>query len=270
MRRIHVIVDGYVQKVGYREHVRKEAVKGGITGYVKNLDTEEVEIVAEGREEDIHTFIKEINILRYPIQVTSCHVEWGDATGEWKRFNIIRGDIQEETFERMDYAGMIMHEILDVSKATLDHTKTSLQLQSQMLEKQDLMLGKQDQMLEKQDQMLEKSDLMLGKQDQMLEKQDQMLEKSDQMLEKSDQMLEKSDQMLGKQDQMLGKQDQMLEKSDQMLEKQDLMHQTGKETKEEIVRLRKETGKCLDDEFKEIKQKLHSIEDALSRAGIQV
>ncbi len=214
MRRIHVIVDGYVQKVGYREHVRKEAVKSGITGYVKNLDTEEVEIIAEGKEEDIHTFIKEINILRYPIQVTSCHVEWGDATGEWKRFNIIRGDIQEETFERMDYAGMIMHEILDVSKATLDHTKTSLQLQSQMLDKQDQMLGKQDQ------------------------------------------MLEKSDQMLGKQD--------------QMLEKQDWMHQTGKETKDEIIHLRQETGKCLGDEFKEIKKKLHSIEDALSRAGIQV
>ena len=201
-----MIVDGYVQKVGYREHVRKEAVKGGITGYVKNLDTEEVEIIAEGKEEDIHTFIKEINILRYPIQVTSCHVEWGDATGEWKRFNIIRGDIQEETFEWLDYTGMIMHEILDVSKATLDHTKTSLQLQSQMLEK--------------------------------------------------------SDQLLGKQDQMLGKQDQMLEK-------QDWMHQTGKETKDEIIRLRQETGKCLGDEFKEIKKKLHSIEDALSRAGIQ-
>lgn len=200
MKRIHVIVDGYVQKVGYREHVRKEAVKSGITGYVKNLDTEEVEIVAEGREEEIHTFIKEINISHYPIQVTSFNVEWGDATGEWKRFNIIRGDIQEETFERMDYAGMIMHEILDVSKATLEHTKTSLQLQSQMLEKQDQTLGKQDQMLEKQDQ----------------------------------------------------------------------MHQTGKETKEEIIRLRQETGKCLDDEFKEIKKKLHSIEDALSRAGIQV
>jgi len=221
MRRIHVIVDGYVQKVGYREHVRKEAVKTGITGYVKNLDTEEVEIVAEGREEDIHTFIKEININRYPILVTSCHGEWADATGEWKRFNIIRGDIQEETFERMDYAGMIMHEILDVSKATLEHTKTSLQLQNQMLDKQDQMLGKQDQMLDKQDQ-------------------------------------------------MLGKQDQMLDKQDQMLGKQDQIHQTGKETKEEIIRLRQETGKCLDDEFREIKKKLHSIEDALSRAGIQV
>ncbi|RQD81738.1 MAG: hypothetical protein D5R96_06540 [Methanocalculus sp. MSAO_Arc2] len=55
-----------------------------------------------------------------------------------------------------------------------------------------------------------------------------------------------------------------------MLDKQDLMLQTGKETKEEIVRLRQETGKSLDDEFKEIKKKPDSIEDALHRAGIQV
>ena len=42
------------------------------------------------------------------------------------------------------------------------------------------------------------------------------------------------------------------------------------ETKEEIVGLRKDTGKYLDDEFAEIKKELAAIKGALARAGIQV
>jgi hypothetical protein len=55
-----------------------------------------------------------------------------------------------------------------------------------------------------------------------------------------------------------------------MLDKQDQMLQIGIETKEEILGLRKDTGKYLDDEFKEIKKELAAIKGALARAGIQV
>ncbi|MFA5396978.1 MAG: acylphosphatase [Methanogenium sp.] len=111
--------------------------------------------------------------------------------------------------------------------------------------------------------MNKKQDIMILKQDIMIDKQDQMLDKQDIMIDKQDQMLDKQDQMLDKQDQMLDKQDQMLDKQDQMLD-------VGRETKDEITGLRKDTGKFLDDEFKEIKKELHSIKDALSRAGIKV
>ena len=73
-----------------------------------------------------------------------------------------------------------------------------------------------------------------------------------------------------KQDIMILKQDIMIDKQDQMLDKQDQMLDVGRETKDEITGLRKDTGKFLDDEFKEIKKELHSIKDALSRAGIKV
>ncbi|MCK9306706.1 MAG: acylphosphatase, partial [Methanoculleus sp.] len=62
----------------------------------------------------------------------------------------------------------------------------------------------------------------------------------------------------------------MLDKQDQMLDKQDQSLQIGKETKEEIVGLRSDTRKHLDDEFAEIRKELVSIKDALARAGIQV
>ena len=186
MKRTHIIVDGYVQKAGFREYVHKEAFDKGISGYVKNLDTGKVEIIAEGRKEDLQTLIRRINITHYPIAVTECNVTWQEATGGFKKFEIIRGDIQEEIFERMDYAGVIMHETLGVSKETLEVSKMTPQLQNKMLDKQDQMLD------------------------------------------------------------------------------------VGKEIKDEITGLRKDTGKYLGDEFKEIKKELLSIKDALSRAGIKV
>ncbi|MDD3932512.1 acylphosphatase [Methanoculleus sp. UBA303] len=200
MKRFSAVAAGRVQRVGFREHVYKETFDKDISGYVKNLDIGEVEIVAEGSEEDLRALINRINIVRYPIAVKSFTIKWQEATGEFTTFEIIRGDLQEELFERVDFAGTIMY---------------------QTLENSELNLKKQDQMLDKQDQMLEKQDLILDKQDQMLDKQDQML-------------------------------------------------QIGIETKEEIVGLRRDTGKYLDDEFKEIKKELASIRGALARAGIQI
>jgi len=221
MKRFVAIARGRVQRVGYREHVYNETFERDISGYVMNLKNGEVEIVAEGSEEDLREFINEINIIQRPIAVKSFTIRWEEATGEYATFEIIRGDIQEETFERMDYAGDVLHS-MDI---------------------------KFDRMLDKQDQMLDKQDQMLGKQDQMLDKQDQML---------------------GKQDQMLGKQDQMLGKQDQMLNKQDQTLQIARETKEEIVGLRSDTRRHLDDEFGDIRRELVSIKEALVRAGIQV
>jgi len=214
MKRFVAIARGRVQRVGYREHVYNETFERDISGYVMNLKNGEVEIVAEGSEEDLREFINEINIIQRPIAVKSFTIRWEEATGEYATFEIIRGDIQEETFERMDYAGDVLHS-MDI---------------------------KFDRMLDKQDQMLDKQDQMLGKQDQML----------------------------GKQDQMLNKQDQMLDKQDQMLDKQDQTLQIARETKEEIVGLRSDTRRHLDDEFGDIRRELVSIKEALVRAGIQV
>ena len=200
MKRVVATARGRVQRVGYREHVYNETFERDISGYVKNLDTGEVEIVAEGGEQDLRDFISEINIIRRPIAVKSFTVRWEEATGEYATFEITRGDSQEEIAERMDYAGKVLHSI----DMKLDQ---SLQLQHTMLDKQD-------QMLDKQDQGLQLRHTMLDKQDQML--------------------------------------------------------QIGIETKEEILGLRKDTGKYLDDEFKEIKKELAAIKGALARAGIQV
>ncbi|WP_342771779.1 acylphosphatase, partial [Methanoculleus sp. UBA300] len=119
MKRFSAIAAGRVQRVGFREHVYKETFEKDITGYVKNLDTGKVEIVAEGSEEDLRALANAINIIRYPIAVKSFTIKWQEATGEYTSFEIIRGDIQEEIFERIDYAGTIMHQTLENSELSL-------------------------------------------------------------------------------------------------------------------------------------------------------
>ena len=119
MKRFSAVAAGRVQKVGFREHVYKETFEKDISGYVKNLDNGKVEVVAEGSEADLRTLIDAINIIRYPIAVKSFTVEWREATGEYTGFEIIRGDIQEEIFERIDYAGTIMHQTLENSEQSL-------------------------------------------------------------------------------------------------------------------------------------------------------
>ncbi|WP_243670666.1 acylphosphatase [Methanoculleus chikugoensis] len=48
MKRFVATARGRVQRVGYRDHIYNETFERDISGYVKNLETGEVEIVAEG------------------------------------------------------------------------------------------------------------------------------------------------------------------------------------------------------------------------------
>ena len=51
--RVHLIVEGRVQGVWFRESTRIRAAEIGIKGWVKNRSDGTVEIVAEGSEENI-------------------------------------------------------------------------------------------------------------------------------------------------------------------------------------------------------------------------
>ncbi len=200
MKRFVAIARGRVQRVGYREHVYNETFERNISGYVRNLKNREVEIVAEGSERDLQDLINKINIIRRPIAVKSFTVRWEEATGEYVDFEIIRGDIQEEIFERIDYAGNVLHS-MDMK---LD---------------QSLQIGKENLQVSKETLQIGKETLQIGKENLQVSKENL---------------------------------------------------QNGKETKEEIIGLRSDTKKHLDDEFAEMRKELVSIKDALARAGIQV
>ena len=58
--RLHARVSGRVQGVGFRWFVREEARRLGLAGWVRNLPTGEVELVAEGPPSAIDAFARTI------------------------------------------------------------------------------------------------------------------------------------------------------------------------------------------------------------------
>ena len=92
-RRVRIIVRGIVQGVGFRaetKYVVKRKI-GGITGYVRNLDTGEVEIVAEGSEENLKKLIEWAKKGPPQAKVESIDYEFLPFTGEFQDF-LIRYD----------------------------------------------------------------------------------------------------------------------------------------------------------------------------------
>jgi acylphosphatase len=56
MKRIHFIITGQVQGVGFRYYCQVEAVRLGLTGYARNKGDGSVEVEAQGSEAAIETF----------------------------------------------------------------------------------------------------------------------------------------------------------------------------------------------------------------------
>ena len=57
MRRMHILISGYVQGVGFRYYVQEKAQKLNVLGWVKNNLEGSVEVDAQGEEHNIDAFI---------------------------------------------------------------------------------------------------------------------------------------------------------------------------------------------------------------------
>ncbi|MBW2981030.1 acylphosphatase [Candidatus Woesearchaeota archaeon] len=57
MKRVHIIVQGRVQGVFFRAHTRDKGRQLGLNGWVRNLDSDKVEVIAEGPEDKIAELI---------------------------------------------------------------------------------------------------------------------------------------------------------------------------------------------------------------------
>lgn len=101
MKRVEILARGDVQRVGYRDVVQRIGRNLGISGTVQNQEPYDVRIVAEGEEEALKEFVEALRIEDGPIQVRQLEVRWASATGEFPYFKILRGDWQEEKYERL-------------------------------------------------------------------------------------------------------------------------------------------------------------------------
>ena len=134
MRRVVITAKGEVQRVGYRDEVQRIARKLNITGYVENIEPYDVKIVAEGDEDRLKEFIERIKIRRYPIFVEDIEVRWEKAKGEFKYFEIKRGEWQEELFERLDTAGKLLYRSVELSERSVELGEKAVELSERSIE----------------------------------------------------------------------------------------------------------------------------------------
>jgi acylphosphatase len=89
MKRVHVIVTGKVQGVGYRMVVQSIAERCQVQGWVRNLPDGSVEAVAEGRFEDLKLFVEGVQAKKMTvIRVDHVAVTWEEPKKE-QGFRII-------------------------------------------------------------------------------------------------------------------------------------------------------------------------------------
>jgi acylphosphatase len=86
--RLHGVIKGDVQGVGFRFFLIRRAQALGLTGWVANRDDGVVEFVAEGRRQDLEQLERAAREGPRQAHVTAVEVNWSEATGGLTRFDI--------------------------------------------------------------------------------------------------------------------------------------------------------------------------------------
>lgn len=85
-QRVHLIISGYVQGVWFRASAKDEANRLGVVGWVRNRVDGSVEIMAEGTQSQMETFIHWCHRGPEGAKVDHVEVEQETATGEFTEF----------------------------------------------------------------------------------------------------------------------------------------------------------------------------------------
>ncbi len=86
-KRIEATFYGRVQGVGFRFTAIRFAEDFSLKGYVKNLPDGSVEVIAEGKEDDLKGFLEKIKGY-FENYIRDTDLNWLEATGEFKAFRI--------------------------------------------------------------------------------------------------------------------------------------------------------------------------------------
>ena len=89
MRRVHMIISGDVQGVGFRAWVLRWIKGKSITGWVKNRQDGTVEIVAQGSETDLQALVDACHKGPEVAGVQDVAMEWHRAIGDFAGFEVL-------------------------------------------------------------------------------------------------------------------------------------------------------------------------------------
>ncbi len=86
--RLRAIVHGYVQGVGFRYFVVRQANASGLTGYVRNRWDGSVEVLAEGPRPALESLLALLRRGPSEAEVERVEVSWDTYSGQFARFDI--------------------------------------------------------------------------------------------------------------------------------------------------------------------------------------
>jgi len=86
--RLHAVVRGDVQGVGYRFFARREAAARGLRGWVRNRTDGTVEVVAEGPRPALEAFLEALRRGPSAADVEAVDATWEAARGDFGEFAI--------------------------------------------------------------------------------------------------------------------------------------------------------------------------------------
>ena len=84
-----ITISGYVQGVGFRQHVRQNARKLGLTGWVQNMPDGSVEVKAFGPRDKIDDLIEACKKGAFLSEVKDVKVEWIESDTIPEDFSIL-------------------------------------------------------------------------------------------------------------------------------------------------------------------------------------
>ncbi len=88
MIRLHAVIRGDVQGVGYRYHTVREAQSLSLVGWVRNCPDGSVEVVAEGSPEATRQLLSWLERGPPAAEVTDVKVEWQTTAGRYAGFEV--------------------------------------------------------------------------------------------------------------------------------------------------------------------------------------
>jgi acylphosphatase len=87
--RLHAIVEGRVQGVGFRYFVLERAQALGVTGWVRNRWDDTVEVTVEGERPALEKLLEYLWRGPRSAFVSNVQIDWEPPKGEFKRFGIL-------------------------------------------------------------------------------------------------------------------------------------------------------------------------------------
>jgi hydrogenase maturation protein HypF len=95
--RVKINVTGIVQGVGFRPFIYRTALKNGLTGYVRNRGDAGVEILVEGNEKAISSFLRDLREKKPPLaQIHDLITKTLQGKSEHEEFTIYKSSEQAE------------------------------------------------------------------------------------------------------------------------------------------------------------------------------